>query len=314
MTKIAAHQPGNARKLSQILSVAGKSGVDGGKRAMEVVMSHGQNGMDALYAAIRKGPAGLKFVADHPALVARGLKNIRKGSVWGTHEWSDFSRRFGWLAAPIKASLLGLLTMGLFHLLVPKWMLQRLVCKPTTATGSTAPASPTQRILSSKLGITCSLGLLTTLVVLAYTGLTPRATSTDDFLETHFSTTGTTQAVSGVSSPALSATMVLLTLGIQIGIWVFVRNKLADVERPDDSPQLQAKRLENLDIFFDLPLYAGLALTIFSFILITYDAGVSRLLAYTSTIIGILIAVSVRIHLVHPMKERLLKKMDTRAS
>lgn len=309
MTKIAAHQPGNARKLTQILSVAGKNGMAGGKQAMDVVMTHGQKGMDTLYAAIRKGPKGLKFVADHPTLVARGLKGVRKTGVWVGHEVADWLRPLGALAVFLKACVLGLLSVFLFRALVPGAILNRFV-RTRPGDAATKPASFTQRLLTSQTGVACLIGLVVMLLVLAYTGLTPAGSSTpgpDGSIEVSGAFTASGDAA---ASPVLSALMVILTIATQLGIWVFVRNKLADVERPGDSPQLQVKRLENLDVFFDLPLYAGLALTIFSFILITYNPGVSRLLAYTSTIIGILAAVSLRIHLVHPLKERLVKKTE----
>ena len=72
-----------------------------------------------------------------------------------------------------------------------------------------------------------------------------------------------------------------------------------------DAP-LRLKRLENLDVFLDLPLFTGLALTVVAFILITLDAGMSRHFAYTSTVVGILSSVSLRIRYLYPLKERLI--------
>jgi len=65
------------------------------------------------------------------------------------------------------------------------------------------------------------------------------------------------------------------------------------------------KRLENLDVFLDLPLFTGLALTVCAFILITLNAGMSRHFAYTATVVGILSAVSLRIRYQYPLRERL---------
>jgi uncharacterized membrane protein len=62
-----------------------------------------------------------------------------------------------------------------------------------------------------------------------------------------------------------------------------------------------------MDVFFDLPLFTGLALTVVAFILITLNAGMSRHFAYTSTVVGILSAVSLRIRYLYPLKERLIQ-------
>ena len=52
---------------------------------------------------------------------------------------------------------------------------------------------------------------------------------------------------------------------------------------------------------------ATLALTVIAFILITLNAGMSRHFAYTSTVVGILSAVSLRIRYLYPLKERLIQ-------
>ncbi|MFA7160324.1 MAG: hypothetical protein WC299_13570, partial [Kiritimatiellia bacterium] len=79
---------------------------------------------------------------------------------------------------------------------------------------------------------------------------------------------------------------------------------------PDAARKL--KRLENMEIFFDLPLYCGLALTILAFILIsTFGAGVSRFLAYSSTFIGIILSVVLRVWYVYPLREKLIVQKNT---
>jgi len=72
---------------------------------------------------------------------------------------------------------------------------------------------------------------------------------------------------------------------------------------------MKLQRLENLDIFFDLPLYCGLALTIFAFILITaFGAEVSRFLAYAATLVGIIVAVILRVFYLYPLREQLIRE------
>jgi hypothetical protein len=109
------------------------------------------------------------------------------------------------------------------------------------------------------------------------------------------------------ANPLLSGAVVLLSLLTHGVVWVWVRGKLKVLEEDElSAPALRLKRLENLDVFLDLPLFCGLALTVIAFILITLDAGMSRHFAYTSTVVGILSAVSLRIRYQYPLKERLL--------
>ena len=109
-------------------------------------------------------------------------------------------------------------------------------------------------------------------------------------------------------SAMLSGIVVLASLAIHAVVWFIARGKIRTVEDDEVSPvPLRLKRLENLDIFLDLPLFTGLALTVVAFILITLDAGMSRHFAYTSTVVGILSAVSLRIRYMYPLKERLIR-------
>ena len=108
-------------------------------------------------------------------------------------------------------------------------------------------------------------------------------------------------------SALLSGTVVLVSLAIHAVVWFFVRSKIRSVEDDEAAePSMRLRRLDNLDVFLDLPLFTGLALTVVAFILITLDAGMSRHFAYTSTVVGILSSVSLRIRYLFPLKERLI--------
>ncbi|MCX7009201.1 MAG: hypothetical protein NTY53_18470, partial [Kiritimatiellaeota bacterium] len=123
--------------------------------------------------------------------------------------------------------------------------------------------------------------------------------------------TGATAATSFVEkNQVLSLVILFAVIMIVQGacLWI-ARRKLRDVEEDAGDPALKLRRLENLDIFFDLPLYCGLALTIFAFILIsTFGAGVSRFLAYSSTFIGIIFAVILRVGHLYPLREKLINQ------
>jgi hypothetical protein len=134
-------------------------------------------------------------------------------------------------------------------------------------------------------------------------------------LEQPVAMTGTGEAVGaaaavaqGADSAFLSGTVVLLSLLVHAVVWFYVRGKIRQVEDDEGATaELRLKRLENMDVFLDLPLFTGLALTVIAFILITLNAGMSRHFAYTSTVVGILSAVSLRIRYLYPLKERLIQ-------
>lgn len=65
------------------------------------------------------------------------------------------------------------------------------------------------------------------------------------------------------------------------------------------------KQLENADLFFDLPLYIGLFGTVSSFMIMTFSPG-SFLIAYSSTLVGILFSIVLKLLLLYPVKSRLL--------
>ncbi|MGO9245890.1 MAG: hypothetical protein ACLQDC_14110, partial [Verrucomicrobiia bacterium] len=166
------------------------------------------------------------------------------------------------------------------------------------------PAAPTPaHFLLTALAVGLVLSLLLYFLSLA---MRPAMESPSVAAGTGETANAATAAV-GSDSALLSGTVVLLSLVVHAVVWFFVRGKIRQVEDDESaSAELRLKRLENMDVFFDLPLFTGLALTVIAFILITLNAGMSRHFAYTSTVVGILSAVSLRIRYLYPLKERLI--------
>ena len=78
------------------------------------------------------------------------------------------------------------------------------------------------------------------------------------------------------------------------------------IARSVDSVDVKLARLNNADIFLDLPLYVGLLGTVASFIIMTFNPQTSRLIAYSSTLIGIIISVFLRTTMLFPIKQHLV--------
>jgi len=300
LVKIASASPSAAKGLSQVLVIALRDGPATSAACLDYLLNQGPKGLETLSASLRKGAVGLKFVVAHPGLGPRNLNRSarRNGSVFGQAQETYQNLRFQY-GAPVTAVryLLIAICAGLLVLVVvPGRYLEKLVASgPVTAPG------PIHFVLTA-LAVGVVLSGLAYMLALA-TRPTPETAE----LAALAGEAGTAAVTRG-DSALLSGVVVLLSLAIHAVVWFFVRGKIRSVEDDEAAAAaLRLKRLENLDVFLDLPLFTGLALTVIAFILITLDAGMSRHFAYTSTVVGILSSVSLRIRYLFPLKERLIQ-------
>ncbi len=78
------------------------------------------------------------------------------------------------------------------------------------------------------------------------------------------------------------------------------------IRRSGDATKLRLKQLENADIFFDVPLYIGLFGTISGFLIMVFSTQSSLVIAYSSTLIGIILSLNLRLWLLYPLRKKLL--------
>jgi hypothetical protein len=290
LVKIAA-TPSGAPHLSAVLATAGDNRATV-SACLDYILRQGPKGLDTLYAAVNKGAAGLRFVVSHPGFVpARAVKAPKLQDAYQSLRY-----QYGAGASAVKYLLMAILCGLLVLVVVPGRYLEKLVTRP----GSPVPSPTAIHYLLSALAVGVVLAGLAYLLSLA---VRPAA-------EPVALATGTSEATTQIAgdSAFLSGTVVLISLAIHAVVWFFVRGKIRTIEDDEGSPvALRLKRLENLDVFLDLPLFTGLALTVCAFILITLNAGMSRHFAYTSTVVGILSSVSLRIRYQYPLKERLIQ-------
>jgi len=105
--------------------------------------------------------------------------------------------------------------------------------------------------------------------------------------------------------------ILLLFFILQLVIYIFCLIKLAEIQRHPVPHQTKLSLLENEDQLFDLGLYVGLAGTVAA--LITLSIGIveaSLMMAYASTLLGILFVAFLKIMHVRPLKRRLLLEMQ----
>ncbi|NQU11499.1 hypothetical protein HQ590_11950 [bacterium] len=245
----------------------------------------------------------MNLVISHPALTPPAPRQFVGARTTGLgrlqERYLDWRAQYGAGVSALKYLAIAILSGLLVLVLVPGRYLEKLVTRP----GSPLPTPGAMHYLLSALAVGAILSGLA--YVLALTA--PSATDTAANLTAPTGDGGGSPVATRSDSTFLSGAVVLISLAIHALVWFFVRGKLRQVEDDEGAaPALRLRRLENLDIFLDLPLFTGLALTVIAFILITLDAGMSRHFAYTSTVVGILSAVSLRIRYQYPLKERLI--------
>lgn len=303
LTKMTSMTPDAPKELAQVLAVAGADGRGTATACIDYIMRQGPPGLDALHAAVGKGTDGLKFAIDHPGLAPQRLGTSAKAQPSTLDSiqqaYQSLRYQYGTSVSAIKYVLIAVLCSLLILVVVPGRYLEKLIARP----GNTLAAPTPAHFLFTALAVGVVLSLL-----LYFLSLAMRPA-----MESPSVVAGTGEAANAVSATAgsdnafLSGTVVLLSLLVHAVVWFYVRGKIRQVEDDESATaELRLKRLDNMDVFLDLPLFTGLALTVVAFILITLNAGMSRHFAYTSTVVGILSAVSLRIRYLYPLKERLI--------
>ena len=111
------------------------------------------------------------------------------------------------------------------------------------------------------------------------------------------------------SNSTLSTAVIIAVIAIQLIVLASAFFAIGRIEKRKDGAWLKLELLNTADTYLDLPLYVGLFGTVASFIIISLNPHASRLVAYTSTLIGIIISVNLRVFMFIPLKQRLLKEI-----
>ena len=114
-----------------------------------------------------------------------------------------------------------------------------------------------------------------------------------------------TQMAAWVSMLIFSVITALQLLAFGLGA-VVVRG----IKNNEDSNSSKIKQLDNAGIFFDVPLYVGLFGTVSAFLVMTFSPQSSRLIAYSSTLIGIVFSLLLKLTMEYPFRQKLLRLTD----
>lgn len=114
--------------------------------------------------------------------------------------------------------------------------------------------------------------------------------------------------VERINKTAANLSFIILTviLILQMVAFLMAARVFGVLKRSTESVAIRLKKLENADIFLDLPLYFGLLGTVSSFVVMSFNPNISRLIAYSSTLVGIIFSVILRLVFQYPLKQALI--------
>ena len=109
----------------------------------------------------------------------------------------------------------------------------------------------------------------------------------------------------------LSFFILVFILILQAVAFMTAAKVFAGLKRSTEAVSIRLKKLENADLFLDLPLYFGLLGTVASFIVMSFNPNISRLIAYSSTLVGIIFSVILRLVFQYPLKQALITAAES---
>ena len=104
----------------------------------------------------------------------------------------------------------------------------------------------------------------------------------------------------------LSLFILVFIVILQAFAFVTAAAVFSGLKRSTEAVSIRLKKLENADLFLDLPLYFGLLGTVARFVVMSFNPNISRLIAYSSTLVGIIFSVILRLTLQYPLKQTLI--------
>ena len=108
----------------------------------------------------------------------------------------------------------------------------------------------------------------------------------------------------------LSFFILMFILVLQATAFMMAAKVFSALKRSTEAVSIRLKKLENADLFLDLPLYFGLLGTVSSFIVMSFNPNISRLIAYSSTLVGIIFSVILRLVFQYPLKQKLISTAE----
>ena len=109
----------------------------------------------------------------------------------------------------------------------------------------------------------------------------------------------------------LSFSVLVFILLLQVFAFLTALIVFRRLAKSQDPAAIRLKKLENADLFLDLPLYFGLFGTVSSFVIMSFNPQVSRLIAYSSTLVGIIFSVILRLTMQYPLRQKFIALLSS---
>ncbi|MCM8526544.1 MAG: hypothetical protein NE327_08520 [Lentisphaeraceae bacterium] len=278
--------PGNSTKLAALLSTL-KSLPKRSADTLTFIHTYGQKGMDSLYSVLRKGPAGIQFIVKNPKLYTRLAKNTVKASTLSrkmlNDSWSKLLSQYGMPVNILRYVVAFLLALSL-----------KLLFSNGKSAQERIPESTDKK--SGNLYLWAGTAVL--LILLAF--------SLNSGSSVNYEAASIQQNSGGSGQFKLSSLFFFIIFSaVQIWAVFKAKNEIEEIKKIDDEDK-KIRLLDNCEFYFDLPVYAGLAGTVCAFILLNFDPGGSRTLAYATTVSGIIISVILRGKWLFPVKKQII--------
>jgi len=304
LLELANDSDTNTMKLSYLLLTAQTDTTLAGA-ILGYINDYGTKGINNLYKAIRKGPKGLKVLINNPGATITDLN--------GDGEVSPGPVRARWITisktSPLPMEFVRYFTMSIticviIMIGVSKQHLARvmLVKDPENA--------PASKICGQLFLVVFAIFAISFIFNTFLGEQTDIATGVSKVTDSNTVRSAAAQIQPQNVLSGMSILSLVIIIFIQFTVYAKAISELKKIKDLTGSAQLKLKQLKHADIFFDLPIYLGLLGTVSSFIIMLFDPGASRIVAYTSTIIGIIFSASLRIFYMYPFQKELTNETE----
>lgn len=106
--------------------------------------------------------------------------------------------------------------------------------------------------------------------------------------------------------------MCICSIILSLQVYCFYAGFMAikKIDCSNSSAGIKLKKFKNAGTFMDLPLYIGLFGTVSSFLVISYSPSSGKLIAYSSTLVGIIASMVLRTFFLYPAQNRLIAEEE----
>jgi len=291
--------------LTQILAVIGPKDGKFAQSVLDKIKQTDGKSIDLFKTACKKGKRGINIALTNPKLLQMTSRGAKLFSKFVPNVWKTFAKAMPKLAKSCKAflfAILSTLSSLCFIKFISSFFAKKSNPKDINDILNLSSINNSSLINHKKLTIFLVLFIFFFALLLGfYTSFIQISSAPLSF-----------NLQSGNNNNFYEYIIILpfiiIVIAILIACFVHVRNFANSIytnQKLDSEQKLIL--IDNMDIYFDLPLYIGLGATILAFIIIVSTGAVnSRIIAYVATLAGILVTVFLRINILHNIKHNLL--------